>query len=177
MGLVTRELYASEIEDDVAGRTIDIGLVRCPTGRPGTLHEQISHEPLALAVSAQSPFARKRRIALHEVASHRLAMWPRDLIPCYFDACMSAWQEAGGTRDHIDTSSSGAALWSYIASDRTVGLVVRSFERTRPRDIRIVQLRENTDVGVSIVWPAAGRTPATDRVLELARRRPAPDPG
>jgi hypothetical protein len=97
-------------------------------------------------------------------------MWPRDLIPGYFDACMSAWQEAGGSLDNVDTSSAGAALWSDIASELTIGLVVGSFERTRPRDIRIVTLREHTDVGVSIVWPTAGRSPTADRVIELARR-------
>ena len=62
--VVTRELYATEIEDDVAGRVLDLGLVRRPIGRPGTLHEQISNEPLALAVSARSPIARRRRVAL-----------------------------------------------------------------------------------------------------------------
>lgn len=84
---------------------------------------------------------------------------------------MSAWQEAGASLDNVDTSSSGAALWSDIASDRTIGLVVSSFERSRPHDIRIVKLRETIDVGVSVVWPTTGRTPAADRVLELVRRQ------
>lgn len=83
---------------------------------------------------------------------------------------MSAWQEAGDSLDNADASSAGAALWSDIASDRTIGLVVNSFDRTRPRDIRIVTLREHTDVGVSIAWPTAGRSLTADRVIELARR-------
>jgi len=125
-------------------------------------------------VSTRSRFVRRRRVALREVTGNRLAIWPRDLIPGFFDACTEAWVQAGGSHRNIDTSSSGAALRFDIASDKTVDLVVSSFERNRPRDIRRVPLREAIDVGVSIIWPATGRSRAADRVIGLARREPFP---
>lgn len=168
--LVAREMYASGIEDHLVRRTIDIGLLRCPEGRPGTVHEQLTCEPLLLAIAAASPLARRRRIALSDVKDRTLAMWPRDLIPGYYDACIRVWEAAGGNLDDIDVTSTGAALWSNIESDRSIGLVVSSFERVRPPGIRLVELSDDTDVGASISWPADSRTLSTDRVIELARR-------
>jgi DNA-binding transcriptional LysR family regulator len=167
--LVTRELYATDIEDQVASNTIDLGLLRCPVGRPGIIHELLTHEPLKLAVAATNRLARRRRISLKEATNSQLAMWPRDLIPGYFDNCLEAWATAGGLPNQVSTTSTGTALWANIAADHSVGLVVSSFAQVCPPGIRLLALQESTDVGVSITWSTANRSPATDRVLSAAR--------
>jgi DNA-binding transcriptional LysR family regulator len=159
--LVTRELYAADIESQVANHTIDLGLLRCPTGRPGTIQESLTHEPLMLAVATTHHLARRRRIALKEAATSKLSMWPRELIPGYFDACIALWTAAGGQSIHVSTTSTGTALWAKI---------VATFEKVCPPGIRLIALKDTSDVGVSLTWSSANRSPATDRVLEVARR-------
>jgi DNA-binding transcriptional LysR family regulator len=169
--LVTRELYAADIEDQVGDHTLDLGLLRCPVGRPGTIHELLTHEPLMLAVAATHPLGRRRTVSLKEATSNELAMWPRDLIPGYFDTCAAAWIAAGGQPTHISTASTGSALWAKIAAGHSVGLVVSSFELACPPGIRLLNVREHSDVGVSVTWPTANRSPAVERILALARER------
>jgi DNA-binding transcriptional LysR family regulator len=168
--LVTRELYAADIENQVANGTLDLGLLRCPIGRAGTIHEPLSKEPLMLAVATTHELARRRSISLKEATTDELSMWPRELIPGFFDTCIAEWTAAGGQSNQVSTSMTGTALWAKIAANQTVGLVVRSFEKVRPPGIRLLALKDTSDVGVSLTWFSTNRSPATDRVLEVARR-------
>jgi DNA-binding transcriptional LysR family regulator len=168
--LVTRELYATDIENQVANHTIDLGLLRCPVGRPGTIHEPLTHEALMLAVATNHRLARRRQIALNEAITSELSMWPRELIPGYFDACIALWTAAGGQSNQVSTSMTGTALWAKIADNHSVGLVVPAFEKVRPPGIRLITLKDTSDVGVSLTWSSANRSPATDRVLKIARK-------
>jgi len=103
-----------------------------------------------------------------DLADRALELWPREMSPGYFDAVISICRNAD-FEPTLDENASGSAVWSNIAQDNGVGLVVRSLTDQLPRGIALIPLEPPApELQIDLVWERASSSRLIDQFLEAA---------
>jgi len=168
--VAARELTPPDLMAAVAEGRLDLAVAREPVPHPGLATETLLREPLVAALSIRHPLAGAPAIPLSALAGETLVIWPRDLIPGYYDTLIRAFADVGLTPT-VYTAVIGAALWHEIAAGRGVTLAVASFAAHAPPGVALVPLIEPApSLSVSLVWREGALSPQGQRFLAIARR-------
>ena len=173
--VIPSELFSAAIPGQLLAGKVDVGLALHPEPMRGVRSEVLRIEPLALLVGQRHRLASASSIPLASLADETLLAFPRELAPAYYDAIVSACQQAGfqpRIRSFPDPPlqaglarlqaghevSLAPASYAFLATAADSGVVAR----------KIVQPEIVAEW--SILWPARRHSAATTRFLESARR-------
>jgi DNA-binding transcriptional LysR family regulator len=164
-----REVFAEDIPRLVRTDLCDVGIGPATSYPPGLCQQLIRWEVWRLAVGAAHPLASRAQLALRDVRTEQVELWPREMAPGYYDAVMSACRTAG-FEPRVDHEGAGSTVWGYIARGRGVGLVVSSLAEQLPPGIRLIDIASPVPppLGVTAVWEPDGMHPAVERFLGAA---------
>ena len=167
LGIDLREVLGADVEALLAEGRYELAICPRTVLGAGLDTRALRHERFVAALGSGHELATSGRIALAELADEALQLWPRELSPGFYDAVIDTCRGAG-FEPRVDPMASGSTVWGNIAGGRGFGLVVASLAEQVPRGIVLLELEEDAQLTIDAVFPSNCRTPAVQRVLEVA---------
>ncbi|MFK4103885.1 LysR family transcriptional regulator [Streptomyces sp. NPDC019531] len=158
---------AHNITELLAGR-LDAAFVRPPLDDVGLECRHIAREELLVAVPADHPLARERRVTRGRIAAELVILWPRENAPGMHDLISRQLWPDGGPRIVREEPDDEQLLLSVAA-----GVGIAPVPEGRARALRIpgVRLKRVTapmpTVDLALAHQAASATPALRGLLSL----------
>jgi DNA-binding transcriptional LysR family regulator len=156
--VLLREADSVTLLEEVRLGIIDVAFVRGPITWPGVRIDTLSREPLVVVLPSRHRLARRRRVALAELADESFIGFPRDTAPSLHDGITSMCQDAGFTPSFVAEATEWYTIVSLVAAD--TGLTVL------PASVRTFRRRG------AVYRPIAGRQHHVE--LAVARRHGPP---
>jgi DNA-binding transcriptional LysR family regulator len=175
--IVGRERWSSELLDDLARGGADVGLATWPARPPNLAFEALCREANVVVVGASHPLARRRHVALGDLAGETLELWPRDLAPAYYDAVLADCH-AAGFEPAVREAPTLGSVWmttrnpgmSRVPDGLAVGLVPGSAAAMLDASMVALPLRPaSSHVEYVLCTDPARATPAVRAFVGLAR--------
>ena len=152
-----------------AGR-LDAAIVALPTRTFDLAVEPLGAQPLLAALPAAHPLARRRRIALADLAEAPLYWFERARQPAFFDHCHAVFARRGFTPRLLREPVDHHVLLAGIAAGHGIALLPASFAALRLRGVVYRPLREGAELAVHLGLALAGTPhPGVDELRRLAR--------
>lgn len=149
--LQLEEATSAEIADAIEERKLDAGLVRLPIMRRAGLETQvIEHDHLVVAVGPDHAVARRKSIALAELAE--LPFIIHGPISILHITIILACQKAGFTPRVAQEATQVQTILGLVQSGLGVGLVPARMARFAPEGVRLMPLTEPIAVEMGIAW-------------------------
>ncbi|WP_345247544.1 LysR family transcriptional regulator [Pigmentiphaga soli] len=158
---------AREIEEDLVGNALDIGLVRPPVVSAGLTAVHLIDDAMLCALPDVHPLAKRKSIAIEELATERFIMFssstPNNVNLLVQRACARA--------DFIPRVSQYVndvyAMVGLVASGLGVALVPRSLANLAVHGAKFVPVRNVVEqFTLSVAWRADERMPVVRRAAE-----------
>lgn len=148
---------------------IDVGLLRFPYDEPGLLSKVVSEDPLVAALPAEHPLAKRRRIALKDLAEDEFILYTRATGPSVHDVIVGYCQAAGFTPRISQQGADVQTIVSLVAAGLGVSLLIAP---TPPIDPAAVVYRELSDDlppwRLSVAWSPNNQSPVLRQFLRLS---------
>ncbi len=149
--LELRETTSAEIVEAVEARELDTGLVRLPIMRRVTLElEVIEDDQLVAAVPGDHPLARRRSIALGDLANQPFII--HGPVSVLHVTTILACQKAGFTPRIAQEATQVQTILSLVQAGLGVGMVPARMARLAPEGVRLMPLAEPIAIEMGIAY-------------------------
>lgn len=146
IALELREGTTTQILRDVAAGVIDLGLVRYPVAEPFSAELQVVEDDLlSVVLRADSPLARRRRLALADLADQPFVMYSAASAANLRAHVMSLCQSAGFTPRVEQEAVQVQTLISLVESGMGAALVPSRASRAASRHVVFRPIAPRTD--------------------------------
>lgn len=146
----------------------------------GLAHLLITQEPLVLALPERHRLATRPALALADVLSEPLVIFPRRIVPSLFDAIFARYHAAGCLPVVAQEAIQMQTIVNLVSAGLGVAWVpdsVRQFQRSGVVYREVGATRQATDkmfsampgCETSLVWASEGASPTLQRFLAFAR--------
>lgn len=133
---------STELAMELREGRIDVGFVRPPLREEqGLVFDLLEKEPLVVAVPGGHPLARRRSVALKELAAETFILYPRAVRPGLADEVVSACESAGFTPRVGQHAPQLSSTISLVAASLGISIVPASMRSLQPRTVVYVPLR------------------------------------
>ncbi|MEU9170319.1 LysR substrate-binding domain-containing protein [Streptomyces sp. NPDC048420] len=166
--LVVRTGWTSHNITDLLARRLDAAFVRPPLAGERLECRHIAREELLVAVPAEHPLARERRVTRGHIAAEPVILWPRENAPGMHDLITGQLWPDRGPRIVREEPDDEQLLLSVAA-----GLGIAPVPEGRARALRVpgVRLKHVTapmpTVDLALAYRPTGATPALRGLLDL----------
>ena len=166
------ELTPTRQIEELMDRRIDLGIIGL--GLPQA-HDELevavmSEEGLVVALPLDHPMAKRRHIALHELAREKFIFTARYDAPAFSPWLLALCQRAGfEPKIALETDRSPSAL-NYVAAGFGVALFPAQIGRLAMPSVRFVPMDKSTPrYQLCAAWRKDNHSPALERFLATAR--------
>ncbi|MFC3861524.1 LysR family transcriptional regulator [Deinococcus antarcticus] len=165
-----RELTAHEQEAALRGDLIDVGLMLLPVRDPSLASRSLWRQPLVVALPAQHPLARKRKLKIGDLRDEDFVFFPRHLRATYFDQVMRWCDSAGFTPHVVQEAIEVPTLLSLVAAGVGVFLPIQFFSRLSLPGVVYRPIGDAPVVEIVAVWSRQhGSNPVIKAWLAVAQ--------
>jgi DNA-binding transcriptional LysR family regulator len=152
-----------------AGR-LDAAVIALPTRTVDVNIEPLGAQALLAALPSTHPLARRRRIALADLADAPLYWFERARQPAFFDHCHAVFARHGFAPRLLREPQDHHVLLAGIAAGHGIALLPASFAALRLAGVVYRPLREGAELAVHLGLALAGTPhPGFDELRRLAR--------
>jgi DNA-binding transcriptional LysR family regulator len=153
-----------------AGR-LDAAFVALPVRDEALSLTEVLRQPMVAALPANHPAARRRRVALADLADGPLLWFERARQPAFFDHCEAIFAQHRFAPPRRKEPADHHVLLAEVAAGRGIALLPASFAALRRPGARYVGLREGDELAVAIALATPKDRPALHRQLLAGLRR------
>jgi DNA-binding transcriptional LysR family regulator len=154
----------------VAAGELEVALGFCPAPRAGVVAETVAEEPAFAAVREDHPLARRRSVALADLARETFALVDAAGGAGYNDAVVERCR-AAGFEPRTAPDPHGPLAWeSAVRSGGCVGLTTRSAAAGTLRGVSLVRVRPRVSFPIALLRLRAPLSPAARSFAALALR-------
>ncbi|MEV6284189.1 LysR substrate-binding domain-containing protein [Kribbella sp. NPDC051770] len=147
---------------------IDVGLLRFPYDEPRLRSQVVSEDRLVAALPAKHQLAKRRRVALKDLAEDDFILYTRATGPSVHDVIVGYCQAAGFTPRITQQGADVQTIVSLVAAGLGVSLLIAP---TPPIDPAAVVYRELSDDlppwRLSVAWAPGNESPVLRQFLQL----------
>jgi DNA-binding transcriptional LysR family regulator len=151
---------------------LDVAFVRpTPTEREALRAIPLPDERLWIALPADHPLAKRKRLRLGDLRNEPFILYPRGNGSLLYDTIIAACQNAGFSPRVVQEAPQMASIVSLVAAGVGVTLAPESVCQLRPAGVRYVAVQGQTPV--AMLWLVAHRGPTSagvDNFLRHAER-------
>ena len=148
--VAVEELSAGDICDKVRAGGLDLGITYRPEGLSDLWFEPLYNEEMALVVSAEHPFARRKRIRMLALHGQRLVLLPRTFATRkMLDECL----RASGAEPIVVAEMNTIAPMLSLVGRTLIGAIVSTHAVPAHAGLRVIPLENPTPIRTpGIVW-------------------------
>ena len=154
--------------------TIDIGFTRpVPAAQASSLHsEHLQTEPLCAVLPVTHALARKKTIAIRELAEDNFVLNDRRHSPVVFDKVLALCAQAEITPRLGATATVGSGVIALIEAGEGVAILPQGSRSLGGEAVVFIPLTDSgASVDLVIAWSAQHDNPAVKSFLELLRKQ------
>jgi DNA-binding transcriptional LysR family regulator len=165
--------WSTRVLEAVRAGDVDLGLVREFEGARDLVGETLRMEPLAVFASVRHPLAERSTVTIRDLEGATMVVVPASLAPGFHDLVLALCVRRGFDPPVIELSApdNREPLLAHLSrhADRVfVGPV--SMSTTSWEGVVHVPIEDpDARMGLSIVWPATGASPAVTAAVAAAR--------
>lgn len=153
-----------------AGR-LDAAIIALPTRTFDLAVQPLGPQPMLAALPAAHALARRRQVALADLAHDKLFWFERARQPAFFDHCHAVFARHGFAPPLLREPQDHHVLLAGIAAGQGVALLPASFAALRLRGVAYRPLREGAELAVGLGLALSGGThPALATLQRIAHR-------
>lgn len=161
-----RELPPQVQLDALQEGSLQVGFVRSPIDEAHIEKRCVRRERLVVALPARHPLARKRRIALAELADEPFVMFPRARGPAFFDHLITMCNAAGFS-PRIAQEAPQLDLVSLVVAGFGVAILPESVRALGRAELELRPIVGNPTTELLVVWKRGEPAPAVQRFLDF----------
>jgi len=169
--LELRESPTTRILQLVENHELEVGLVRFPIAREGKVNlVPVEHDHFVAAVHAESRWARKRRLALADLAEEPFVLYDSREVQGLHAMVLLACQHAGFVPRVHQTAVQVQTVVSLVESRLGVALVPSAAARHATRHVvfkPLVDVSSAVGIGIALAYDASAETPIARRFREV----------
>lgn len=158
----------------LSGR-LDLALVRPPEKADPAIETMfLLHETAVVAVPEHHPLARRRKLAIRDLAEETLIVPDRHSRPHSHDLTIELLARAGVTAEVAHIAEEKATIVNLVAANLGVAIVPRWTSRLRVAGVRYLPLADGAETNrlpLAAAWAAGARDPLRDAMLATLRAR------
>jgi DNA-binding transcriptional LysR family regulator len=170
------EMWQAESVEAVRAGRLDAGLARHPELPPELDSITIRNEPFGAVVGAVHPLAGREVLRAAELSDLKLAIWPRDFSPAFFDRVIASYRADGFHGDITEMSllTRGSFLQDpaahrMIEAGEAFSVAFEHQHDPMPEGFVWRPVENAPVIGVHLFWRRPS-TPAIHRLVQLARQ-------
>jgi len=167
--LAVRELPLAEQLVGLKNGELDVGFIRGPLDDRELVAECMRRELLMLALPADHPLAKKKRLTLESVAREPFVFFPRARAPAYFDLLLGLCQKAGFT-PQIRHEAPQADVLSLVAAGFGISIMPAAVRELRRTDVAFKPFVGAPLTELLLVWRVGEGLPARQAFVDVVRR-------
>jgi len=169
---VQRQISVHSIRDLHQG-TIDLAVVGLPARTQGLAVVPLCTEPLVACIASNHPCARKRQVALRDLAQDRLFWFARKLNPVWYDHCQQVFARLGFFPCRTPEPDDHHVLLGLVAAGQGIALVPTSLRAVTRKGVVFKKLAEGDALCIRLaaVYREDTATEQTQALLALLRAR------
>ncbi|ARP83020.1 hypothetical protein CAL12_20835 [Bordetella genomosp. 8] len=168
------EMTTKDQLEQIQGRALDVGMLRTPlpVAAPQIRTRAYQRDRLVVALSASHPLARRKRIALRQLAGESFVSFSREKVPAAHAQLIAVCGAAGFYPSIEQECSQVASVICLIAAGLSVALVSGNLTSLIHPKVSYVPISDQTpylDQEVSLAWRENDSNPALHALLDVAR--------
>ncbi len=164
-------LTTTEQIDALRGGTLDAGFVRMPVAEVGLSTTVIHREPFAIVLPKQHPLARKKDLAVDDLAPEAFIAYGKRWAPFFHDRWTELCLRAGFAPRVVQETGEMSTALALVAAGLGVAIVPEGLTREHRRRLAVKVLRKTeTRSEIAIATVAAKDTPLLRHLIAVARQ-------
>lgn len=175
--LLTKGKHSINLVRDLNNGAIDAAFIGLHTAAPGLIVETIFEDPVVVALPANHPLAKKRRLGFDDLRGVPMFWFERKLNPGFYDHSQAFFESINFTPKAIAEPAEHHILLGLIAEGAGVALIPASLRNVKRRGVCFRPLKEGADqltMGIAVAYSERNRSPVLPIFLELVRSGTAP---
>lgn len=168
--VVVNEMTTAEQEAALRSGAIEVGVLHPPLDDDALTCRPLFSLGFDLVLSDRHPLARRKRIALRDLAGEPLIVFPRRIAPRLYDGVITLCHEVGFRPDIALEASPAPAIIAYAAAEFGIGFVASETQRA-PRPGVVYRRLTGRAPRLDIALATAGEdlSPAVRTFVDVAR--------
>jgi len=163
------EMNSPSLESALAAGAVDIAVLHPPLYTPGLATAELAGEQLVLALPAGHRLARRKTVAVRDLAGEPFLIAPRNVGPSIYDRVIAMFQDAGLSPRIVQEATPMTSLVALVAAGIGMGLVTAGMARVPRPDVAYRPLRPAAPVLPFALGWRGELTPAAQRFAETVR--------
>lgn len=170
--IVTKGKHSISLVRDIRNGTMDVAFIGLHTEARGLKVETLLEEPFMVALPANHPLARKRKIGFDDLREESIFRFERRLNPGFYDYCQTFFEGIDFKPRTVPEPEDHHILLGLIAEGRGIGLISASLKNVRRQGVVFRPLKEEARTlsgGIAVAYMESNPSAVLARFLELAR--------
>ncbi|WP_375138952.1 LysR family transcriptional regulator [Azohydromonas caseinilytica] len=166
--IVLEEMVSAEQFRALAAEALDLAFVRPMHSEAELDYHCVVREPMQLALPADHPLARRRRIALDDLAGQPLVMYSEKEGKYFHDKIKSLFVATGVQPHYVHHIGQTHTIMALVQAGIGLAIVPASAKHVRFENVTFRDLwRQDVVAEIYLAWRRAGRNPAQQRLREF----------
>lgn len=151
---------------------LDVALLGLPSATGDLVVERLFTDPLVAALPSDHRLARKRRLALADLAGEAVFWFDRKHNPVYYDDCQRTFKALSFSPRFIPEPRDHHVLLGLIAADDGIGLIPSSLKSIKRNGVIYKPLVEGDlmSIGIGVAYRAGTLSAPADAFVRTVRR-------
>ena len=172
--IATRGKHSISLVRDIKNGIMDAAFIGLHTETQGLTEETIHEEPLVVALSANHPLARKRRLCFDDLRGEPMFWFERRLNPGFYDYCQAFFEEIDFKLNAIPEPPDHHIMLGLIAEGQGIALISASLQNVKRRGVVFRALKEESNglsMGIAVTYSKNNASPVLYSFLDLVRAK------
>ncbi|WEE75411.1 LysR family transcriptional regulator [Comamonas testosteroni] len=169
---VKRQISAQSIRELNAG-ALDVAIIGLPSRTAGLTVEHMLDEPMVVGMSVSHPAAKRRKLALRDLAKDNLYWFDRKQNPAYHEHCERVFTRLRFKPARTIEPTDYHVLLSLVAEGRGIAFIPRSLQAVKRSGIVYKDIAEGDQlgIGVALAYRVGERSEMVAKFVEFVKER------
>ena len=169
---VAKGKHSISLVRDLKNGAMDAAFIGLHTETQGLTQEIIHQEPLLVALPAQHPLARKRRLDFDDLRGEPMFWFERRLNPGFYDYCLAYFEQIDFKPLTVAEPPDHHILLGLIAEGQGFALISSSLRKVKRQGVVFRALKNSSNklsMGIAVAYAPNNRSAVLQAFLQLVR--------
>jgi len=169
IALQLREMMSDAQIKELRDGTLDIGIVNAPIRAPNIRYQEISRDPVIIAIPSEHSLARTSGpVPIKRLAGEDTIMFPRNIAPDLFDEIIGWCRESGFSLRITQETQRTQTIISLVSAGLGIAIVPGSMRNLKRKGVRYRDFRgDRPYVRIGVAWSQGNTSPVAENFVKF----------
>jgi DNA-binding transcriptional LysR family regulator len=169
VGVIVQEMNGAAQEQALLDGDIQVGMLHPPLSDASLRCRIVARIKFDVALSAESPLAKKKELTLKDLARERFVLFPRQLAPGLYDEVISLCQRAGFSPQIVLETTPAQTIIAYVAAGFGTSFIASKYQQARRPGVVYRRIRgPGPEMLIGVAYQAESMSPSLRAFLDAA---------